>query len=231
MDGLNDIPKTISTSPSSGTHAVVFGSSAITWRKAGWQVRDTIAVFAPGPIFVDGLLLRWPLDGGIAETVLEHGTGALNIDACRVDAGMKQATAGRRTVRWGVGIGGSSYELGTGAIYSTEGRWPANILIVHEAGCQRVERYREFRGQAHEVPSWVCVDACPAILLDATSGTLRARGNVSPTRRDRSDGITGWGVGQPGPTDPGDIGGATRFFPQFASFAELTAWLERLLVV
>lgn len=49
-------------------------------------------------------------------------------------------------------------------------------------------------------------------MLDAQSGVLRARGNVTPTQRRKSDGVTGWGIGDDGPVDPGDSGGASRFF-------------------
>lgn len=69
---------------------------------------------------------------------MAHGTGALNINAARIaTAAPKHATAGNRTGKWGVGEGGSTYKLGTGATYTYEGRWPANLILQHESGCHQ----------------------------------------------------------------------------------------------
>lgn len=198
-----------------GDHLIVFGDgrAAIVWRRAGWQVRDTIMVALPGGRYASALVLRRPLEGTVLDCVLNSNTGALNVDACRVESGVKQVTAGRRTVRWGVGQGGSTYEKGTGAKFSTEGRWPTNLLLVHTRTC---------------VPG-ACDTGCPCPRFDASSGPLRARGNVTPTKREQSNGITGWGVGKAGPIDPGDTGGASRFFAQCHTVKGALAWLRKLL--
>ena len=48
-------------------------------------------------------IARKPLVGTVVQNVLEYGCGALNIDGCRIGTGtMKQATAGVRTIKWGV---------------------------------------------------------------------------------------------------------------------------------
>lgn len=66
---------------------------------------------------------RKPLIGTVAANVLEHGTGALNIDGCRVE-----------------GTGGMKWETPRGGIWTTDsdatarlvqneqGRWPANLI-------------------------------------------------------------------------------------------------------
>jgi DNA modification methylase len=72
---------------------------------------------------------RKPLVGTVAANVMEHGTGALNIDGCRVgDSGGTATVAGDRhntTVHaFGDGLGaqgGSIVDIG-------KGMWPANIL-------------------------------------------------------------------------------------------------------
>jgi DNA modification methylase len=51
-------------------------------------------------------LARKPLDGTVAENVLEHGTGAVNIDGCRIEGETLQATDG----------------------VTRERRWPANVI-------------------------------------------------------------------------------------------------------
>lgn len=198
-----------------GDHLVVFGDgrAALTWRRAGWQVRDTIIVALPGGRYAPALVLRRPLEGTVLDAVVTANVGGLNVDASRVESGIKQATAGRRTVRWGVGKGGSTYEKGTGAQFSMEGRWPTNLLIVHTRAC---------------VPG-TCASGCPGPMFDASSGPLRARGNVAPTKRDQSNGITGWGVGKSGPIDPGDAGGASRFFAQCKTVKGALTWLKVLI--
>ena len=85
------------------------------------------------------ILARKPLIGTVAKNVLTHGCGGINIDEARVGAGsIKQATAGNRTVKWGIQEGGCSYEKGTGATFSTEGRWPANLILQHLEECECV---------------------------------------------------------------------------------------------
>jgi site-specific DNA-methyltransferase (adenine-specific) len=89
---------------------------------ARWQGWGT----ALKPAFEPACLARKPLDQKtVAKNVLTHGTGALNIDACRIEGGKKQLSAG--TLNGYGGSKGGHYELGTGAKYSNEGRWPANL--------------------------------------------------------------------------------------------------------
>ncbi len=82
-------------------------------------------------------LARKPLAmGTVAAQVLATGTGAINIDACRV-SGVGNLTFERDA-------GGRSRELyrtGTvvgAAIPSSTGRWPANVLFCHAPGCRPV---------------------------------------------------------------------------------------------
>jgi hypothetical protein len=77
-------------------------------------------------------ITRKPLsEGTVATNVLKHGCGAINIDRSRVGTGqVKQQTAGNRIVHWEVGGGACTYEKGTGARFTTEGRWPANLILT-----------------------------------------------------------------------------------------------------
>lgn len=67
---------------------------------------------------------RKPLIGTIAENVLQHGTGAINIDGCRVESGDNPMTW--ETPRGGIWLTDSdaTAELKR----SDKGRWPANII-------------------------------------------------------------------------------------------------------
>ena len=143
---------------------------------------------------------RKPLDGTVASNVLAHGCGGINIDGTRIGTGtVKQATAGNRTVKWGIAEGGCTYEKGTGAVFSTEGRWPANALLSHQAGCCQagtktmpgyvINRWddgaKPFGGGAghayttakeaepETVAVWACVPGCPVAALDAQSDASR----------------------------------------------------------
>lgn len=67
-------------------------------------------------------LARKPLIGSVAANVQAHGTGAINIDGCRV--GAEGGTSGSNSAKTGqFGIGGKADIVALDA-----GRWPANIL-------------------------------------------------------------------------------------------------------
>lgn len=70
-------------------------------------------------------MARKPITGTVAANVLQHGTGALNIDGCRVES--EKATG------WGGG-GSKLYECGLSreggeARLTVAGRWPANLIL------------------------------------------------------------------------------------------------------
>lgn len=81
------------------------------------------------PAYEPVILSRKPLDGTIANNVLSHGTGALNIDATRVDAGGEVYGRGgtRPQIRGYHGI--SKGPQIPAQPQSPLGRWPANILL------------------------------------------------------------------------------------------------------
>ena len=82
------------------------------------------------PAFEPIVVARKPLIGTVAENVLTHGTGALNIDGSRI--GRKEgdnSSAGNRTATFGTqetqsgGDGSGGWEQNEG------GRWPANVIL------------------------------------------------------------------------------------------------------
>lgn len=72
-------------------------------------------------------MARKPLIGTVAENVLTHGTGAINVDGCRVgdNAGWSYPN-GRGGSAWH-GVDGLANNL-TEPITATKGRWPANLI-------------------------------------------------------------------------------------------------------
>lgn len=98
-------------------------------------------------------LCRKPLsEKTIAKNVLKHGTGALNIDGCRVE------TRGRplRTMR-----GDEENHMSNRIVYvslkqrrkaagvTTQGRWPANV--IHDGSEEVLEEFPESKGQQGSV--------------------------------------------------------------------------------
>jgi DNA modification methylase len=70
------------------------------------------------------MLARRPLDGSTEHNLGEHGTGAMNIDACRVELSQQDCpTEGRAH--------------GRRITASERGRWPANLLLSHGRSCTR----------------------------------------------------------------------------------------------
>lgn len=100
---------------------------------------------ATKPAYEPALLARRPLDGTVAANVLRHGTGALNIDACRFAHG-DPAWVGPQdnadTVRPGNQFRGHIYGEGTEGFGGghPQGRWPANLYHCPKAN--RGERER-----------------------------------------------------------------------------------------
>lgn len=89
------------------------------------------------PAYEPIIIARKPLGGTVAEAVLKHGTGALNIDGCRVGDEELPAHAIGRAVNTDFASGG-----GTPA---RSGRWPANIL--HDGSDEVVELFPDSKGQ------------------------------------------------------------------------------------
>ena len=75
---------------------------------------------------------RKPLSGTVAQTVLAHGTGALNIDACRIehrdaaDLATSQAKNPGRSDTVTSGVYGADRPQQR---VNTSGRWPTNVVL------------------------------------------------------------------------------------------------------
>lgn len=101
------------------------------------------------------LLARKPLEKGltIAQNVLKHGTGALNIDACRFSYG-DPCWVGPQEKHRGYpnGIGGNTWSIGQPPdqtrtdpyFLSEKGRWPANLYQ-----CAKASRSEREAGLSH----------------------------------------------------------------------------------
>ena len=121
---------------------------ARTWQGFGTALK---------PAHEPAILARKPLGGTVASNVLEHGTGALNIDGCRYAYG-DPAWPGPNDKHAGYanGCGGAEFSVGIEKHANQEfrsaawdmpegGRWPANLYACpkpsraeREAGCERL---------------------------------------------------------------------------------------------
>ena len=164
------------------------------------------------PAFEPIVLARKPLaEGTVARNVLAYGTGAINVDACRIESGenlLRKATAGAGgsflldgfstvdELRASADVGGKTptgrdaraalarYEATQGKTFgSTSGRWPANVLLDQHAA------------------AWVDEQSGASVsAAGGRSGTHFSAGNEGVPSPDRPRG------------GHNDSGGASRFF-------------------
>ena len=188
------------------------------------------------------VLARKPLIGTVAQNVLTHGVGALNIDGCRVGTGGDTVTfersAGERSRE--------QYRTGTtaNAQLSGKGRWPPNLLLSHAPGCRQVGTRRVAAGNSNQgvehgsgdgvtyltkkesgahyadadgkevVAAWICQPGCAVAELDRQSGERSSCGTYK--RGAFAEGA--WLHAKDAGTVQlgyGDSGTASRFYPQF----------------
>ena len=136
------------------------------------------------PAFEPIVVARKPLSGTVAGTVLEHGTGGLNIDACRV--GDEVTSTSFSETKFDFFSEGRSTDRRVGvAVHEVPGRWPANVALDEEA----------------------------AALLDGQSGDSRSSGRTIMTSTPGKIYGGGKGIpSHTGVYGYEDEGGASRFF-------------------
>lgn len=218
-----------------GAHVILLTADenmAVEGRKLGFELRDTLLLLWPQAASFAFLFRKEADEDTIAEQVATTSAGSLNIEVCRIQGGIKQATAGRRTIRWGVGQGGCTYEKGTGAIFTTEGRWPCNILLIHGPRCQRVgerriDGHKGYPNGPGGSSSQFSQKGIATTRKSAWAGHADAEGKET---------ITIWDCQPDCPAlildrQSGDGGSASRFYPQFASPWEALNWLRALIGV
>ena len=141
------------------------------------------------------ILARKPLsEPNVAANVARWGTGAINVDGCRV-TGVVAPRGGVRERRRGF-VGIKSGETIPAQPSSPLGRYPSNVILTHHPECEQS-----------------CHPACALRLLDEQSGESVSRGGI---RRNRNQGNPEWGRGTFRTGDlyspHSDSGGASRFF-------------------
>lgn len=145
-----------------GGHLLAFGGTRTYHRMtcaiedAGFEIRDGLGwLYGNGfpkslnigdglgtalkPAWEPIVMARKPLVGTASANVLQHGTGALNIDLCRIEG---ESTERNGSAEMGYGGGNVSQGYQTGSVL---GRWPANIL--HDGSDEALSVFPESAGQ------------------------------------------------------------------------------------
>lgn len=118
-----------------------------------WQGWGTALKPALEPITV----ARKPLIGTVAANVLAHGTGALNIDVCRIEfAGDADKAAAKPSGRTTAASGNLAGKAQSGAeradfeAVQGAGRWPANL--IHDGSPEVLEQFPASNGAGGSIP-------------------------------------------------------------------------------
>jgi DNA modification methylase len=165
-----------------GGHLLAFGGSRTYHRMAsavedaGFEIRDQIMwIFGSGfpkSLNLDGglgtalkpahepiVMARKPLCGTVEKNVEQYGTGAVNIDDCRVGE-----SAGWNYPNGAGGVYSKKYQEGNNIakdwnnfstkednkpVSSTKGRWPANV--IHDGSQEVLELFPDSKGQQGDV--------------------------------------------------------------------------------
>jgi len=88
---------------------------------------------------------RKPLSGTVAENVLTHSTGALNIDGCRVNPGELVPGGGNGKANHGGNFTGEYRGERPKVEAHTSGRWPANL--IHDGSDEVLAAFPDAKGQ------------------------------------------------------------------------------------
>jgi DNA modification methylase len=178
--------------PKPGDHVCPESEEGLQWK--GWGT-------ALAPAWEPVVVARKPLAGTLGANLLAYGTGAVNVDGCRV--GDDTARADRYHGKPADGRS-EGYRFGQRAEpwVPPAGRWPSNVVLVHSADC-RPAGLRAVHGDNRkggtgqrpggflsigadtgdtapngplygdaEVEVWDCAEGCPVAGLDRQSGVL-----------------------------------------------------------
>jgi DNA modification methylase len=131
------------------------------------------------------ILVRKPCsEKTVAANVLKWGTGAINVDGCRIAGHKPQTTQGGRSIRGNAFNGNPDAEMRQVLSDNSQGRFPANLVLDEDA----------------------------AAMLDEQSGYLHARGNKTVKDHGANYAASSYAFGGKETGFAGDSGGASRFF-------------------
>jgi hypothetical protein len=173
-------------------------TSSATDEAKQWDGWGTALKPAHEPI----VLARKPLDGTVANNVLIHGVGGINIDGCRVGSG----TGETKTVNY-PDIRGNNYNNAEGTVeyqVTSQGRFPANF--IHDGSDEVLELFPRAKGGAYPAKRGQAVNTSFAGGQE-TEGGFRAMGDdgsaarffycAKANKKDRNEGLDGFAEKRP----------------------------------
>lgn len=186
-DGAHRKPRAMA--PGGAVRAAVQTSShAVTDEAKRWQGWGT----ALKPASEHWILARKPLIGTVAANVLEHGTGGINIDGCRIGTeggGTKcnnRDAFGKCLGHKNAGRSTSGETFHGNETFGDGGRFPANLILSHadacvpgEGGCDESCPIREMDGQSTGASRFFYV-AKPAASEKGVDGEKNPHPTVKP---------------------------------------------------
>ena len=169
-----------------GAYLLAFGGTrtfhrlTVAIEDAGWEIRDAVCwLYGSGfpkslnvgdgwgtalkPAWEPVIMARKPLVGTVAANLLLHGTGALNVDGCRIPIDGAAGSWGAKQTA-SIGFHGGTAGSGFVTVQNPQGRWPSNVM--HDGSSDVVDRL----GEATRF--FYCAKASPAD---------REEGNTHPT--------------------------------------------------
>jgi site-specific DNA-methyltransferase (adenine-specific) len=102
------------------------------------------------PAWEPVIMARKPLEGTVAANVLKYGTGAINVDGCRIDSIGYTGGGQNNTVAFRGG-GGSKQDRCDGS----KGRWPANVIVSYNEDEYKL-RETVTPQQLKRLSEWLC---------------------------------------------------------------------------
>jgi site-specific DNA-methyltransferase (adenine-specific) len=183
-----------------GGHLLAFGGTR-TWHRlavavedAGFEIRDSIAwMYGSGfpkhraalkPAFEPVVMARKPYKGSLTANEAIHGTGALNIDATRINPGSPVPGGSGDNRQWRELEGRTDRQVTTANPAHNMGRWPANVVL----------------------------DTDMAGVLDGQSGVSTSKASAGRQTAKRGTAALGDFAGTDNVAGHTDSGGASRFF-------------------
>lgn len=212
-----------------GGHLLAFGGArtyhrlAVAVEDAGFDIRDQIMwVYGSGfpksrnlggdwegwgtalkPAHEPIVVARKPLAGTVAANIVEHGTGAMNIDGCRVP-GEPWKWGAQADIRGGNFNSDHHSERGVhrrDVQGGESGRWPANL--IHDGSDEVLTAFPDAPGKQADVSH-----TAPSAKAGNVYGKMRRQGE--PSANSRNTGDVGFKM-RPGARRL-DRGSAARFF-------------------
>jgi site-specific DNA-methyltransferase (adenine-specific) len=155
-----------------------------------WQGWGTALKPAWEPI----ILARKPLVGTVAANVLAHGTGAINVDACRIGISADDSIHAKNPHTVGTIGANGIYGSGEATLYKVpHGRWPANVALDEEAAAMLdkqtgISTSRKGNPRASVAPGVGWGMTATGAEYDDSGGASRFFYTAKASRSERNDG-------------------------------------------